>query len=125
VTPPAVAQLWLGIAIIGGAIGTFLLLHYAVDVKDAYGRDETKEGRELAWSRLRLVAALVAGYVADILLGLAALGVTFNLTVWYALFFAKAGFWFYVMYKSVRLRLMFEDVQIGSNGGGDDHVTGV
>jgi hypothetical protein len=109
------AELWLSIAVIGGALGTFVLLHYAVDVKGAVDRKETTEGRELAWSRLRLVSALVAGYVTDILLGLAGLGFTFDPALWYVIFFTKALFWAYVIYKSVRMRLMFENVRIGDD----------
>jgi hypothetical protein len=115
------AALWLVIALAGGALGTFVLLHYAVDVREVAPGVPVLE-RELAWSRLRLITALVAGYVTDALLGLAALGWQFNQVLWYALFFAKAFYWIYVIYKSVKMRLMFEDVRIGD---GHDHVTGV
>jgi hypothetical protein len=78
--------------------------------------------RELAWSRLRVISAIVAGYVTDVMLGMAALGWQFNRAFWYAAFFAKAFYWIYVIYKSVQMRLMFEDVKVGA---GDDHLTGV
>lgn len=117
------ASLWLVIALAGGAAGTFVLLHYAVDVREV-APAAPEPDRELAWSRLRLVTALVAGYVTDVMLGLAALGWAFHPALWYAVFFIKAFYWAYVIYKSVRMRLVFEDLRIG---GRDDEppLTGV
>lgn len=116
----ALVMLWLVMTVAGGALGTFVAIHYAIDVRKL-PEDATYLKCELAWSRLRLIVALCLGWAVFVMMGLLSVGIQVNFVLWNGTAFATMFYWFYCMFKSVKMRLALED------GAGDDpdYLTGV
>jgi hypothetical protein len=119
------AALWIPMVIVGGALSTFALAHYAIDLM-VIRRDEeaTDFQREIAYHRVRAEFSRVLGWGVFLLLGLSAAGWQFDPLMWSFAFFATMFYWFYAAARAFQMRLRY-----GASGeekrGGDDHVTGV
>jgi hypothetical protein len=119
------AYLWIPFVLIGGALSSYTLAHYALDLL-VIRRDEeaTPFQREIAYHRVRAELSRVLGWAIFLMLGLAAAGWQFDPTLWAAAFFATMFYWFYAAARAFQMRLRY-----GAGGeekrGGDDIVTGV
>jgi hypothetical protein len=118
------AALWIPMVLIGGALSSYTLVHYAIDLA-VIRRDEevTDFQREIAFHRVRAELSRVLGWVAFLLLGLAAAGWRFDPTLWSAAFFGTMFYWFYAAAKAFQMRRRFGAG--GEEKRGDDIVTGV
>lgn len=101
---------WIPLSLIGGALSTFLVLHYAADVRALYrDTDLTHFERELAWHRLRAEACRMLGWLLFVMLGMAGAGWRFNPVLWATSFFAVMFYWLHASYKAFRMRLESDD----------------
>jgi hypothetical protein len=119
------AYLWIPFVLIGGALSSYTLAHYALDLlATRYDEEITPFQKEIAFHRVRAELSRVLGWAIFLMLGLAAAGWQFDPTLWSAAFFATMFYWFYAAAKAFQMRLRY-----GASGeekrGGDDIVTGV
>jgi hypothetical protein len=119
------AYLWIPFVLLGGALSSYTLAHYALDLlATRYDERITPFQKEIAFHRVRAELSRVLGWAIFLMLGLAAAGWQFDPTLWSAAFFATMFYWFYAAAKAFQMRLRY-----GASGeekrGGDDIVTGV
>jgi hypothetical protein len=115
------AALWIPMCFIGGALSTYTLVHYTIDLM-VIRRDEeaTPFQREIAYHRVRAEFSRVLGWVVFLMMGLSAAGWQFDPTLWAGVFFATMFYWFYAAARAYQMRLRY--AEIGKRH--DDHVTG-
>jgi hypothetical protein len=119
------AYLWIPFVLIGGALSSYTLAHYALDLlATRYDERITPFQKEIAFHRVRAELSRVLGWAAFLLLGLAAAGWQFDPTLWSAAFFATMFYWFYAAAKAFQMRLRYR-ASGEEKRGGDDIVTGV
>jgi hypothetical protein len=119
------AYLWSPFVLIGGALSSYTLAHYALDLlATRYDEEITPFQKEIAFHRVRAELSRVLGWAIFLMLGLSAAGWQFDPTLWSAAFFATMFYWFYAAARAFQMRLRY-----GASGeekrGGDDIVTGV
>jgi hypothetical protein len=118
------AYLWIPFVLIGGALSSYTLVHYALDLlATRYDEEITPFQKEIAFHRVRAELSRVLGWVAFLLLGLAAAGWQFDPTLWSAAFFATMFYWFYAAAKAFQMRRRFGAGSHTTEHGG--HLTGV
>jgi hypothetical protein len=119
------AALWIPMCLIGGALSSYTLVHYVIDLM-VIRADGEVDGfqREIAYHRVRAELSRTIGWAIFLMMGLRAAGWTFDPTLWSGAFFATMFYWFYAAARAFQMRLRY-----GASGeekrGGDDHVTGV
>jgi hypothetical protein len=115
------AYLWIPFVLIGGALSSYTLAHYALDLlATRYDEEITPFQKEIAFHRVRAELSRVLGWAIFLMLGLAAAGWQFDPTLWAAAFFGTMFYWFYAAAKAFQMRLRY--AEIGKRH--DDHVTG-
>jgi hypothetical protein len=119
------AALWIPMCFIGGALSSYTLVHYTIDLM-VIRRDEeaTPFQREIAYHRVRAELSRVLGWAIFLMLGLAAAGWRFDPSLWSAAFFATMFYWFYAAARAYQMRLRYAEIGEEKRGA-DDHVTGV
>jgi hypothetical protein len=106
------AALWIPFVLAGGALSTYTLLHYVLDVLAIrYDLEVTLFQRAVAYQRVRAELSRVLGWNVFLMMGLAAIGWTFHPALWSGAFFATMFFWFYAAVKAFQMRQKF-----GTNG---------
>jgi hypothetical protein len=119
------AALWIPMVLVGGALSSYTLAHYAIDLM-VIRRDEAVTGlqREIAWHRVRAELSRVLGWIVFLMFGLMAAGWSIDPAVRSLIMFGTMGYWFYAAARAFQMRLRY-----GASGeekrGGDDIVTGV
>jgi hypothetical protein len=119
------AALWIPMVLVGGALSSYTLAHYAIDLM-VIRRDEAVTGlqREIAWHRVRAELSRVLGWIVFLMFGLMAAGWSIDPAVRSLIMFGTMFYWFYAAARAFQMRLRY-----GASGeekrGGDDIVTGV
>jgi hypothetical protein len=119
------AALWIPMVLVGGALSTYTMAHYAIDLM-VIRRDEAVTGlqREIAWHRVRAELSRVLGWIVFLMFGLMAAGWSIDPAVRSLIMFGTMIYWFYAAARAFQMRLRY-----GAGGeekrGGDDIVTGV
>jgi hypothetical protein len=118
------AYLWIPFVLIGGALSSYTLAHYALDLlATRYDEEITPFQKEIAFHRVRAELSRVMGWGAFLLLGLAAAGWRFDPSLWSAAFFGTMFYWFYAAAKAFQMRRRFGAGSHTTEHGG--HLTGV
>jgi hypothetical protein len=102
------AALWIPMVLIGGALSSYTLVHYAIDLA-VIRRDEevTDFQREIAYHRVRAELSRVLGWGVFLMMGLRAAGWQFDPTLWSAAFFATMFYWFYAAARAFQMRARY------------------
>jgi hypothetical protein len=119
------AALWIPMVLVGGALSSYTLAHYAIDLM-VIRRDEAVTGlqREIAWHRVRAELSRVLGWIVFLMFGLMAAGWSIDPAVRSLIMFGTMFYWFYAAARAYQMRLRYAEIGEEKRGA-DDHVTGV